>query len=80
MTFCEEKCFAYRPETREKAIINYCEQAKFLCVSETCDSSQYFVGESHSLSVHRGVDPFFGFGGQKLEKCHNFRCALRANL
>ena len=23
----------------------------FLCVSETCDSSQYFVGESHSLSV-----------------------------
>ena len=36
---------------REKAIINDCEQANFLCVSETCDSSQYFVGESHSLSV-----------------------------
>ena len=46
-----KKCFTYRPETREKAIINDCEQANFLCVSETCDSSQYFVGESHSLSV-----------------------------
>ena len=52
-TFASEKCFTYRPETREKAIINDCEQANFLCVSETCDSSQYFVGESHSLSVHR---------------------------
>ena len=50
-TFASEKCFTYRPETREKAIINDCEQANFLCVSETCDSSQYFVGESHSLSV-----------------------------
>ena len=50
-TFASEKCFTYRPETREKAIINDCEQANFVCVSETCDSFQYFVGESHSLSV-----------------------------
>ena len=49
-TFASEKCFTYRPETREKAI-NDCEQANFMCVSETCDSSQYFVGDSHSLSV-----------------------------
>ena len=40
-----------KPETWEKAIHD-CEQAIFfVCVSETCDSSQYFVGESHSLSV-----------------------------
>ena len=32
-------------------MIAICEQAIFLCVSETCDSSQYCVGESHSLSV-----------------------------
>ena len=34
-------------------MIAICEQAIFLCVSETCDSSQYYVtvGESHSLSV-----------------------------
>ena len=51
-TFAPEKCFTYRPETREKAINDaICEQAIFLCVSETCDSSQYCVGESHSLSV-----------------------------
>ena len=31
-------------------MIAICEQAIFLCVSETCDSSQYCVGESHSLS------------------------------
>ena len=37
-TFASEKCFTYWPETREKAIINDCEQANFLCVSETCDS------------------------------------------
>ena len=28
-TFASEKCFTYRPETREKAIINDCEQANF---------------------------------------------------
>ena len=45
-TFASEKCFTYRPETREKAIND------FFFVSETCDSSQYHcVGESHSLSV-----------------------------
>ena len=51
-TFASEKCFTYRPETREKAI-NDCDlrASHFLCVSETCDSSQYCVGESHSLSV-----------------------------
>ena len=51
-TFASEKCFSYRPETREKAI-NHCDlrASHFLCVSETCDSSQYCVGESHSLSV-----------------------------
>ena len=38
-TFESEKCFTYRPETREKAIINYCEQSNCVCVSETCDSS-----------------------------------------
>ena len=50
-TFASEKCFTYRPETREKAI-NDCDlrASHFLCVSETCDSSQC-VGESHSLSV-----------------------------
>ena len=31
-SFASEKCFTYRPETREKAIINYCEQANFVCV------------------------------------------------
>ena len=51
-TFASEKCFTYRPETWEKAIIiNDCEQANFVCVSETRDSFQYFVGELHSLSV-----------------------------
>ena len=51
-TFASEKCFTYLPETREKAI-NDCDlrASHFLCVSETCDSSQYCVGESHSLSV-----------------------------
>ena len=51
-TFASEKCFTYRPETGEKAI-NDCDlrASHFLCVSETCDSSQYCVGESHSLSV-----------------------------
>ena len=51
-TFASEKCFTYRPETREKAI-NDCDlrASHFVCVSETCDSSQYCVGESHSLSV-----------------------------
>ena len=52
-TFASEKCFTYRPETREKAI-NDCDLRAspfFLCVSQTCDSSQYCVGESHSLSV-----------------------------
>ena len=40
-----------KPETWEKAIHD-CEQAILcVCVSETCDSSQYFVVESHSLSV-----------------------------
>ena len=38
-TFASEKCFTYRPETREKAIINDCEQSNCVCVSETCDSS-----------------------------------------
>ena len=40
-TFVSEKCFTYRPETREKAI-NDCDlrASQFLCVSETCDSSQ----------------------------------------
>ena len=28
----------------------------------------------------RDVDPFFGLGGQKLEKFHNLWRALRANL
>ena len=31
-TFASEKCFTYRPETREKAIINYCEQSNCVCV------------------------------------------------
>ena len=38
-TFASEKCFTYRPETREKAIINDCEQSNCVRVSETCDSS-----------------------------------------
>ena len=49
-TFASEKCFTYRPETREKAI-NDCDlrASHFFCVSETCDSSQYCVGESHTM-------------------------------
>ena len=47
-TFASKTYFSYRPETREKAIDD-CERAEF-CVF--LHSSQYFVGESHSLSVH----------------------------
>ena len=46
--------FLYRPENQKLEKKLYMIASKpFLCVcvSETCDSSQYFVGESHSLSV-----------------------------
>ena len=45
--------FLYRPENQklEKKLYMIASKPFFLCVSETCDSSQYFVGESHSLSV-----------------------------
>ena len=59
-TFASEKCFTYRPETREKAI-NDCDlrASHFLCVSETCDSSQYCVGESLLRDCVRNVYVFF---------------------
>ena len=45
--------FLYRPENQklEKKLYMIASKPFFVCVSETCDSSQYFVGESHSLSV-----------------------------
>ena len=50
----EHMFFLYRPEKPENLRKSYTwlrASHFFVCVSETCDSSQYFVGESHSLSV-----------------------------
>ena len=54
----------YRPETREKAIINDCEQAKFVCESETCDSS-------HTVGV-QGPAVAGGPGGRAPGSCRVF--------
>ena len=48
--FCVGNTF-YIPTRNSRKCYKWLRASYFLCVSETYDSSQYFVGESHSLSV-----------------------------
>ena len=51
--FCVGKMFYIPTRNSRKSYkwLRFASKPFFLCVSETCDSSQYCVGESHSLSV-----------------------------
>ena len=75
-TFASEKCFTYRPETREKAIINDCEQSNCVCVCLKHAILLIRVGSRGRLTGPGGVQgqsPCRGPRGQSPRKLSSFQ-------
>ena len=81
--FCVGKMFYIPTRNSRKSYYKWLRASQFFVCVWNMRFFSIFCLVNHTVCRYTGpggVDPFFGFVGQKLEKCHNFRCAWRANL